>query len=386
MKKTHIITGATGFVGGAIVLELLKKTEDILYCLVRGEDIEQCNARLKESLQLSALAFDESLSSEIEERCFAIKGDLHEAEIPHYIRSGKTKITSFWHSAASLKYSERDKEFISKVNIEGTKQMCELSNQLGVTNFHYISTAYVCGKQSGRIEETIIDLDNPTSNFYEKSKIIAENYLLKNCKASLKIMRPSIVIGHSKTFVPTSFSGMYGFIIDTNIFRRKVEKELGFILEHRPVKILSIPDDPINLIPIDYVSAAAVSIGLSHSNKKIFHLTNDTPARVGDPIELIFENLHLKKPVYVTNKNNFTEIDRKLDENLDFYSSYLSGVKYFDRSNSHKIEGVYYDGYKLDRAILTQQIEWYMNYFKNGGTKTRLEKKNFEKSVISQFS
>ncbi len=383
MKKNHLVTGATGFVGGAITLEILKKTEDNVYCLVRGESIEECNTRLKESLHLSALAFDEDLVSEINNRCFAIKGDLEELELPSEISEGIIGISYLWHSAASLKYAERDKAFISKVNIDGTRHICSLSNQLNVDHFHYISTAYVCGKKKGTIEEKAIELDNPTSNFYEKSKIIAEHYLLDNCKAKLKIMRPSIVIGHSKTFAPTSFSGMYGFIIDTNIFRRKVEKELGFILEHRPVKIVSVPDDPINLIPIDYVASAAVAIGLSDTEKKFFHLTNDTPACVGDPMELIFDRLNLKKPMYVTTKNSFTEIDRRLDENLEFYSSYLSGIKYFSRENSKEISGVYQNGYDSSREVLSQQIDWYINYLNNGGLKTRLEKRILEKMIIT---
>ena len=384
--KNHFVTGATGFIGGAIALELLKKTEDNLYCLVRGIDINQCEQRLKESLKLSALAFGENMNDEIDARCVAVKGDLHDMDLPQELNNGDIKINSMWHSAASLKYAEEDKAFIHKINVEGTRCICQLSNQLAVSNFNYVSTAYVSGKLEGKLEEKLYNIDNLTSNYYEKSKIIAENYLVNNCKAKLKILRPSIVIGHSKTYAPLSFSGMYGFIIDLKIFRRKVEKKLGFLLYHRPLKILSVPQDPINLIPIDYVADAATLIGLSDSDKKVFHLTNDTPGPVGDPIEVIFEFMQLQKPTYVTSEKAFTEIDRKLDENLDFYSSYLSGIKLFDRNNAVQVKGVYTAGYPIDRDLIRQYVQWYMNYVGQGGVKARLERKHFEKTLIPELS
>ncbi len=384
MSRNHFVTGATGFVGGALVLELLKHTDDIIYCLVRGEDIDACNRRLKETLYLSSIAYGEDLNGLIDDRCFVVMGDLDDIGLPKSISDGTIKIDYIWHAAASLKYAEKDREHIEKVNIAGTKSLCELSNKLSVKHFNYISTAYVSGRMEGRIEEKLIDLDTPTSNYYEKSKIIAEHYLHQHCSANLKILRPSIVIGHSKTYVPTSFSGMYGFIIDLNIFRRKVEKELGFLLYHRPLKLISVPGDPINLIPIDYVAKAALHIGLSDTDKKVFHITNDTPGKVGEGIELIFKQMDFQTPLYVKSERAFTEIDRKLDENLDFYSSYLSGIKDFDRTNACAIKGVYQHGINLEREKIYQYIAWFMDYTKKGSSKSRLERDIFERALSLQ--
>jgi thioester reductase-like protein len=73
MKRNHFVTGATGFVGGALVLELLKKTEDHIYCLVRGADINACDLRFKEWLYLSASLYGENMIELINTRCFAIR-------------------------------------------------------------------------------------------------------------------------------------------------------------------------------------------------------------------------------------------------------------------------------------------------------------------------
>ena len=264
MEKNHLITGSTGFVGGAIVLELLKETNDNIYCLVRGENIEDCKKRLYESIKTASLAYGKLYSeSEITERCFVIKGDLEDFEIPEEIEKGEVKISYLWHSAASLKYSERDREFIEKVNIDGTKSICKLSNKLNVEFFNHISTAYVCGNSNGDIKEVRVAIDKQTNNFYEKSKILGENYLLDNCNAKLRILRPSIVIGHSRTFIPTSFSGMYGFVSGVAFFRKKIETIYGNILNEYSTKILASSQTLLNFIPIDYVASAAVKIGLS---------------------------------------------------------------------------------------------------------------------------
>ena len=40
MTSTHLVTGATGFVGSALVLELLRCTEDRVVCIVRPSQLD----------------------------------------------------------------------------------------------------------------------------------------------------------------------------------------------------------------------------------------------------------------------------------------------------------------------------------------------------------
>lgn len=380
MKNAYFITGATGFVGGAIVLKLLEETEENIICLVRGDTKEDSQKRLIQSLLNAAEAYDQpELQAAISTRCIAYTGDLTE-EIPLIDDVlSEFNILSVWHSAASLKFSERDKEFIHEINVHGTQRICRFTNSVQAKKLIYVSTAYVSGKKQGLIKEELYDLNHPTSNYYETSKIIAENYLVNNCKTQLMIMRPSIVIGHSKTLAPTSFSGLYGFFIDVSLFKRKVEKVLGSLLAFRSLKMISNPEDPLNFIPIDYVASAAVSIGLSNNKNLIYHLTNDFACKVDYVVRNTFTMLQLKAPQYVTDASSFTSLDKTLDEHLEFYTSYLSGVKIFDRSNAVSVSGVYADGHKLDEETIVSFIDWYAQYNSIAGLKTRIQIKALHK-------
>lgn len=379
MKRNHFVTGATGFVGGALVLELLEKTDDHIFCLVRGVDINACESRLKESLCLSASHYGKDMFELINTRCFAIRGDLHHIHLPDSVRNGIMKLDYIWHCAASLKFSDKERGYIDYVNVEGTKLLCQLSNTLSVANFIYMSTAYVAGKTQGLIEEKVVEVDTPTNNFYEKSKVLAEHYLHKYCKAKLRILRPSIVIGHSVTLAAASNSGLYGFIVDLTIFLRKFEKDFGSLLDHTPLKILSVAEDNINLIPIDYVAESAITIGLSNTNKSVFHLTNDTPGKVKDGMEVIFESMNLQQPFFVRSNFRFREIDYILDNNLSFYSSYLSGIKIFNRANALAIKGMYPLSYRLDKEKFSHYVNWFITYLKS--TRPKLYPENQEKVI-----
>ncbi|PHM54824.1 putative peptide synthetase Nrp [Xenorhabdus hominickii] len=70
--KNILITGATGVVGGRILLEILTTTDADVYCLIRAENNQQALARLANFL----FAYDQAKQSQnMIHRIIPILGD-----------------------------------------------------------------------------------------------------------------------------------------------------------------------------------------------------------------------------------------------------------------------------------------------------------------------
>ena len=203
MSKIQLITGATGFVGSSIVLELLSKTQDEIFCITRShKNFSTVQDYLVYKLVYAAKSYCcEELIDQIHLRCKAIESDICYPmvdSVMHHL----PRADEFWHCAASLEYQEIYKEEITRQNYHGTLNALELAHSLKINTFNYISTAYVAGSTTGFISEDLCLPDsNKYNNCYEQSKIAAESEVAKiKHSMSYRIFRPSIVIGHSQTF------------------------------------------------------------------------------------------------------------------------------------------------------------------------------------------
>ena len=123
------------------------------------------------------------------------------------------------------------------------------------------------------------------------------------------------------------------------------------------------PNGLLNFIPVDIVARQAVKISLSSSPASIFHLTNATPPTVAEFLLLLFEELGIKEPQFVDNKDDFSWIDTKFDQAIDFYGSYLLGYKEFDRTNSDAaVENTDDAVFPLGAAKLRAYFRWYLKH------------------------
>jgi nucleoside-diphosphate-sugar epimerase len=341
MSDIHLVTGATGFVGGAITLELLGQTDAEVVCIVRSTGgLAAAQDRLATSLIASARAFGrQDLSREIHRRCRAVPGDILQP-ICGVAADAVGRVSEVWHCAASLKYEEENRSEILAHNVGGTEHVLSLARRINAPIFNYISTAYVAGSRSGRILETLPSIETPTNNFYEKSKIMAELRVDAAEGHHTRILRPSIVIGDSQTLAATSFTGLYGFMSQLTKFKNRVARRLGGYLSHRALRIWADEHVPVNLIPVDVLARNAVRISRSRSSANIFHLTNDCPTPVGESMPILFSALGLRAPRFVSSCLEFTSLDEALDRAIQFYRSYLSHAKIFDRTNADAVLGV----------------------------------------------
>lgn len=361
MQIAHLITGGTGFVGSALILELLENTDVHVVCLVRGQDPQ---ARLAAALNTAAEAYgvSDALLARARLRCHAVSGDVQlpgcgiDALPPfHY--------DQLWHSAASLRFEDRYAEEIFAINLEGTRRVLELAQRVGVRCFNYVSTAYVAGSMKGRILEASIPED-VTNNLYEKSKLQAERLVEANPHFGKRILRPSIVIGHSRRLTATNYTGMYGFLRKLFGFRGVMERAQADLMRHKSLYITGEAEIPLDFVPIDCVVSNAVRIAARttpHPGETLyFHLNNPVPPTVGNAVSLMFAELEMQRPTFVTDTDQFEWLDEKFNSRTDFYRTYFRGAKHFDRANTERLVTEHRAHYEMPEPVLRSHYRWYI--------------------------
>ena len=356
MSKTfQFVTGATGFVGSALVLELLSRTEAPIVCLVRAEDSIHAHERLQSALLEAALLYErERLVPEIFSRCIAITGSLLEpgfgAELAHYGRP-----TDFWHCAASLEFEEARAREIFLNNFQGTRNVLDVAKQLGAERFLHISTAYVAGKRCGVIPEEAPRPELGFQNTYEESKAATERMLLEEREIEIYILRPSIVIGHSRTFATTSNAGVYGFMREMYRLQRRFERSNA---EIPPIRLSGKDESIFSVIPVDLLAAEAVSISLSATEDRIFHITRRNQTTAIETIQLMCNELGLPRPAIVALGEPLDPVSEMLMNRLTFSKPYLSGYKRFCTKHTDAVTG----GAEAEELDALPFTRWYREY------------------------
>jgi nucleoside-diphosphate-sugar epimerase len=359
MTKTHLVTGATGFVGGALVIELLQRTDAEVACLVREDGSLGAQQRLHASLLHAASSYDcAHLASEIHRRCIAVPGDILAPSCgAAAMRLGNGG--EIWHCAASLKFREEQGSEIFAHNVEGTRNILKLARSLKCSALNYVSTAYVAGARNGVIREERPLLGAATNNSYEESKVQAEILLTQFAAVPTRILRPSIVIGHSRTHASTSSTGLYGCIKELHRLKTRMSRQARRpSLYNGAIRIVGQPETPLNLIPVDAVAADSVRVSLSNTSAQIFHLTNGCPPQVACLADVVMDALGLPRPSFVESASGFSLLEQAVARALVFYGSYLNSPKIFDRTNTDACGGK--SQWPLDAETLTSYVQWFL--------------------------
>ena len=169
-----LITGSTGFLGSAIVRELLSDGRDVRLLVRKGADTRNID----------------DLDVEV------ALGDLRD---PSSLKSALTGCSVLYHAAAYYSLWDRDQRLIYDINVEGTRNILQAAKECGLDRVVYTSTVGCIGlNPDGAPANETTPFDPATlSNDYKRSKYQAEQVALQFAESGLPvvIVNPSTPVG-----------------------------------------------------------------------------------------------------------------------------------------------------------------------------------------------
>jgi len=274
---TILLTGATGTVGSALAPLLRERGHKIVY-LARPKNGQKAQDRV--------------LAGNI-----VWQGDitLPDCGVSASQRSlWKGKIDKLVNCAASIKFNESLAQEISRVNVNGVQNLLRLAEELGIEEFHQVSTAYVAGDSSYFTEDDL-DKGQTCRNVYERTKKEAEHLVRAWKHGSFSIYRLGIMVGDSETGRISSFDGYYVFAASLwhlrSILLTKSEQELeryrkeGVFFDSNgmltlPIYINFSPTSTLNIVPIDWAGKTLAKLIHVPSINQAFHIIHPRPRRI----------------------------------------------------------------------------------------------------------
>jgi thioester reductase-like protein len=264
-----LLTGATGFVGTELLDRLLERGDRPVHALVRAADDQAAAERLPAHPRLKVLAGD------IEQPGLGLS-EANRARLAE-------EVTTVVHCAASVSF-DLSLEESRRINVDGTRNILELAERCSrLERLTYVSTAYVAGEPRGLFREDQLDVGQRFRNPYERSKFEAEQMLRDRAVGMpLQILRPSIIVGDSRTGRTSSFNVLYG--------------PLKAFARGRIPAIPARRSAPVDIVPVDYVADRAYEL-LTDGPDGTFHLVAGRNATtVGRLLELTAHSLRRKPP------------------------------------------------------------------------------------------
>ena len=364
-----LVTGATGFLGSHLAHKLLSEGRHVI-ALARGSKAASAEARVHEVLN--------TVGSVDLSRLEVCEGDIAQPQLglkESVSRRIASSIGQIWHCAASLSFTDEDRDEIFKMNLGGTKNILSLAEQTPTRRLHHVSTAYVAGNRTDLVLETELNVGQTFRNAYEESKCQAEMLIADAHSKGLvlpSVYRPSIVIGDSRSGRVTHFHGVYAFIRGLwsalERLRRRMP-EAGTV--NLPLRVLGAEATTLNFVPIDYVVDGMVEISKQPlSIGGTYHLANPqaTENRIWLPhicrvlsvegIQLVGETSFLRTPM--------TKLEALFQKQMAFYYQYLQGEPRFDcrrTLDALRNTGIECPGVTVE--FIHRMVGWYVNFLNN---------------------
>lgn len=183
------------------------------------------------------------------------------------------------HHSAEVTYLGVDRKTAERLNVDGAAEILEFASACdGLEALVFHSTAHVSGDRRGAVYEDDLAAGQSFRTVVEETKARAEKMMRAAMdRLPIVVVRPATIVGDSRTGEVDRFDGPY----------------LGVLLVVTSPPDLALPlpgrgDQPLNLVPIDWVARAAVALGRDPAARgRTFHLVDPNPLPARRVFELV---------------------------------------------------------------------------------------------------
>jgi thioester reductase-like protein len=337
MSKHLLLTGATGLVGQYLLRDFLSHRRPVAV-VVRPTGEESA----RERVEMLVADWEEERGAALP-RPVVLEGDITQPGL------GLSERQRAWaarecgpvlHNAASLRLFGTDhakEPWLS--NFTGTAHVLDFCRRAGLRDFHHVSTAYVCGRRTGRVLETDLDQGQDFHNDYERCKCDAEK-LVRNADwvDRLTVYRPGIIVGDSRTGYTATYHGLYLYFRWVWLFSKALPRDPDGRY-HAPLRMNYHGTESCHIVPVDWVARViARLVGRPECHGRTYHLTQRHPFTSREMEESLAECFHYYGPTFVgpggVAKEEWNELEQAFYTMVTPYHQYWNPALDFDASNT----------------------------------------------------
>lgn len=347
--KTILVTGGTGTVGQALVPSLVNQGYRVK-CLVRDKSF----AKAKQMFGHLFTNSDWLLAGDVEQKRLGLtRVDLNGL---------KGQTDCMMHLAAQVKFDQELAQQTARTNVDGTYNVLQVADEIGVQALHYMSTAYIAGSLEDFSEtQSLVQQPLPQPrNAYESSKLQAE-MAVQNWPGNWVIHRMSIIAGDTKTGAIHGYDGYYGFFKSFYALQKRLRsrwnrggqeqeglRKAGIRFDgdwlHLPLHMPCSLTSTLNLIPQDHLIRWLTLLVEKAKPSQVYHLVHPDPPRVKDVIELSLRRMKITGLTYGPERPGISsdlvkQMQTGLEDSLGRYLPYIQHGTNFQFANLQKCLG-----------------------------------------------